>query len=528
MGKTPIGHELILSVAGGLASGLAWYPSCPGIILLVSFIPFFFITDTANPDESVFGSRLIFIRVLPGLLIMNITALAWIRIAGLPLLITAITGNTLLMGITFWVAWFLAHICGREKYGPFLLVFWLTMEYATNKAGLLSPWLNLGNGLAGDTAIIQWYEYTGVAGGTAWILISNIIGADIFSGFLVNRSRKIPVFKTGILLAVILIPIGLSLTILHNAKEETGKPEEVLLLQPCADPYLTKFDIPFSEQMKDILEMADKGVSETTSWVITPETTIDDPIILGNMSANKYIIAIHEFLGRHQNLAFILGATTRSAAQPAQLHNSAIMLSNNDVENWYHKSRLVPGIEKSFTPALSILQSLFPRLGGSSGGFTGQDEPSPFTHPVNHISAGPVICFESAFGGQVAASVKNGASFIIVITNDGWWKGTYGYYQHLTFSSLRAIETRRYVARAANTGISAIISPDGKITDSLGWWERGTIKGVVYPAYRQTFYVRYDDLIYKAATAIAALIVTIAFIVYPLIKKIRKYKEPFS
>ncbi len=88
-----------------------------------------------------------------------------------------------------------------------------------------------------------------------------------------------------------------------------------------------------------------------------------------------------------------------------------------------------------------------------------------------------------------------------IITNDGWWGDTPGYSQHLRYASLRAIETRRSIARSANTGISALIDQRGVIQDSLGWWQRGYVKGNLNLNSKITTFVRYGDYIGRAAYA---------------------------
>ena len=93
--------------------------------------------------------------------------------------------------------------------------------------------------------------------------------------------------------------------------------------------------------------------------------------------------------------------------------------------------------------------------------------------------------------------VKNGAEALFIITNDGWWKNTNGYKQHLYYASLRAIETRRPVARAANTGISCIIDIRGKRTAETEWWTPAVIKGEIIPETRITPYVKYGDYLLK-------------------------------
>jgi apolipoprotein N-acyltransferase len=116
--------------------------------------------------------------------------------------------------------------------------------------------------------------------------------------------------------------------------------------------------------------------------------------------------------------------------------------------------------------------------------------------------------------------VSNGAQALFIITNDGWWKNTNGYKQHLYYASLRAIETRRPVARAANTGISCIIDIRGKRTAESAWWTRTTVKGDIIPETRITPYVKYGDWILKISGIAGLIIVLVVFAVIPLRKKI--------
>jgi apolipoprotein N-acyltransferase len=115
--------------------------------------------------------------------------------------------------------------------------------------------------------------------------------------------------------------------------------------------------------------------------------------------------------------------------------------------------------------------------------------------------------------------VKKGAEAIFIITNDGWWKNTNGYKQHLYYASLRAIETRRPVVRAANTGVSCLIDIRGKRTYETGWWTKTVIKGEIYPETRITTYVKYGDCLLLGSLFISGIIIFIVLIFAPIRKK---------
>jgi apolipoprotein N-acyltransferase len=101
---------------------------------------------------------------------------------------------------------------------------------------------------------------------------------------------------------------------------------------------------------------------------------------------------------------------------------------------------------------------------------------------------------------------------MMIITNDGWWRNTPGHRQHLRYASLRAIETRRSIARSANTGISAIINQRGEIAQRTSWWVRTTLSGTINANEHITPYVKYGDVIGRVAGVAALLALLYAMV----------------
>jgi len=159
-----------------------------------------------------------------------------------------------------------------------------------------------------------------------------------------------------------------------------------------------------------------------------------------------------------------------------------------------------------FSRYLGFLEKFIINLGGTTGSLGIQDEPENFKAPNGDLIA-PIICYESVFGGYLSKFVQQGAGFITVITNDGWWKNTPGYRQHFAFSRFRAIETRRYVARAANTGISGVIGQRGEIVASTPWWTEAVEKVQLKLNDKLTFYVKYGDFLGRISMFMAGLLV---------------------
>jgi apolipoprotein N-acyltransferase len=175
--------------------------------------------------------------------------------------------------------------------------------------------------------------------------------------------------------------------------------------------------------------------------------------------------------------------------------NAATLIENSGKIQFYHKSKLVPGVEQlPFKESLAFMKPLFAKFGGTTGGYGRQEEASVF-YSQSGIGAAPIICYESIWGAYVGDFVKQGAQFIAVITNDGWWGNTSGKDQHLAYAKLSAIESRRWVVRSANTGISGFINQKGDIVRKTKWWTADAINQEINLNEELTFYVKAGDYI---------------------------------
>jgi apolipoprotein N-acyltransferase len=279
-----------------------------------------------------------------------------------------------------------------------------------------------------------------------------------------------------------------------------------------------------------LISLSDSVGQPNTEYFIWPETSIPEKINEADIRSNVNFLQVQNFLSRYKNGNVIAGIESyllyNDRRTPSSTFlfdinkyldyfNTAIQIENSAQVSFYHKSKLVPGVEQMpFSAALAFLKPVFARFGGSSSGFGRQDEPSVF-YAQSGIGAAPVICYESIWGEYVATSVKNGAQFIAIITNDGWWGNTSGKDQHMDYARLRAIETRRWVARSANTGISGFINQRGDIVQRSAWWVPTALKADINLNEELTFYVKYGDYIAMigcAGSAIfAALLIAGAF-----------------
>jgi apolipoprotein N-acyltransferase len=525
-----------LSVAGGLLCGLAWSSWCSGLVLLVAFVPFFLIEEWLYENPGRYSRNAFFIYLLPGLALFSILTMGWMRAASLTGAVCVIMGLAFLMAFALWLAHIVRLKAGNTAGLISVVTLWLSYEFLSLNVNIVSPWINLGNGLARDIMFIQWYEVTGTGGGSLWILCSNLF-LSIYLVRLFDEDKNARKYLITWIL-ILLIPAGISLTRYFTISPSGNKPAEVVLIQPNTDPFTEKFVIPFTDQLNKVVNMALTGATTNTSWVLTPETTVDDPVCLDSVNSNKYIAMIREFTGKYPGAAVVTGLVsyriypeqaeppTRSARKTGlsggyyDHFNSAFRIDTGKSFEVYHKSKLVPGIEMQFTNGPGrLISRILPYLGGTRWGYGMQEERTCFTHSSTGLKVAPIICYESVFGSFVTGYVKKGAEALFIITNDGWWKNTDGYIQHLNYASLRAIETRRPVARAANTGISCFIDFRGKRTASTDWWTQTVLKGEIIPETRITPYVKYGDYILEISLAVSFVILLYTFIIIPLKKK---------
>ena len=406
----------------------------------------------------------------------------------------------------------------------FLMVMWIAWERFYFDAEISWPWLVMGNSFAQSTWAIQWYEYTGTLGGSLWIWACNL---GLF-GLLVSLSdgrwhsfnwKAKTAAITGIC-TVLILPFILSAVIGNRYKNAMNEGEqlEVLIIQPNIDPY-NKFQAMSQEdQNARLTAAAEENLSyrkgDTTATpllVLAPETFTPD-IITNDVTSSPSWQTFVSFLREYPNVNLLFGASSRTYIESddapshtarkvmdglwSESHNSALMTDGSGRTEIFHKNKLVVAVEKTPYPALFC--PIDDKLGGVMGRCVGDGEVKIMNVRADNskdIPVGCAICYESVYGEYYTEYIKKGARAMTIITNDAWWGDTPGYRQHLSYASLRAIETRRAIARCANTGISAIISPSGEILQPTPWWKPAVIKSHIPLRDDLTFFVRHGDII---------------------------------
>jgi apolipoprotein N-acyltransferase len=520
---------LLLSVASGLLLSLPWIFPSFSLVMFIAFIPLLFVEDQITLKKHSKKSIVLFLYALSSFFVWNVLSTWWIAFVSLSGMIIIAAINAFLMAFVWWMM----HLV-RRKFAAMagylsLVVFWLTFEFLHFNWSINWPWLTLGNGFANSVKLVQWYEFSGVLGGSLWVLLSNILIFRFIKS--VFRKEMPEAVKFGSLsIAIILLPVCLSLFQYHNYKEN-GEVREVVILQPNIDPFTEKFSgMGDEEQTQRLISLAETIISDSTDYVLAPETALAQMWEDQKIHQNVVLQPVNSLIDKYPNVRFIVGAMTKKeivAGQPVSssvrqtddgrlynVFNSALMVDHSGKVQVGHKSLLVSGVEKMpFEKYFSFLRKYTVDLGGVSGSLSSSGQLTVFDGS-SQDKIGSVICFESAFGAHVGNAVANGANLIFVMTNDGWWKDSPGVGQHFSYSRLRAIETRRSVVRSANTGISGFINQKGDVVKKSGVNTSTAIISEIRINNTITFYVLYGDYIGRISMFLSGLI-----LIYLIIQK---------
>jgi len=492
----------------------AWPERGIPLFIFAAWVPLIFLSDYMRKRSSAALLGYAFLSFL----IFNLAVTYWIWFATPAGAVTAIIANAFLMALTFWL-WHLFRKKLPPRAGLALLpALWIVFEKLHHIWDLEWPWLTMGNVFAAHPERVQWYAYTGVFGGTLWIMAVNL---KLYS-LLRNRRRYVLVD----LVVLLAVPLWIS-SRLYKHYREKGPEARVLILQPDIDPWTEKFDRSNVAAMRDLLNMAEP-YADSADLIIAPETALARLADKNRLDAAAFVKLLEDFRRRHPHVAWLTGASLYDFIPPGEpvpptanksrngnwyrLYNSALFWDEKGRLRLYHKSILVPGAEKM--PFRKILGPLAGdvvlNLGGATGTHTPSPEPVVFETADGKIKVAPIICYESVFGDYVRKYVLKGANLLAVITNDGWWKKTGGYRQHFHYARLRAVETRRDVVRSANTGRSGHINQKGDVVKMLEYGRRGVLLTRVRLNDEITFYVRYGDYIPRVALFTAVILILYA------------------
>lgn len=528
---------LLYSLATGLLLALSWPARGFPFLAFVAFIPMFLLEDHLLVNRKNYRSIVFLMYAWLGFFVFNLLTTWWIMFATLPGMVVAVVLNSFFMAIPWWLMHLGRRLVPGRQGSISVIFFWLSFEYLHGSWELSWSWLDIGNVFAAYPAWVQWYQVTGTAGGAIWVLLINLMLFFALKQYLKSGSlQRIGKWSLGFAVIALVVPPIISLNIWQNY-EETDHPVHVVIIQPAEDPYeeaVTNQEV--QERIDKMIDLANSRLTPETRFVVAPEAANPRGIWMHDAESNYAVQRIRKHIEDNPGIIWIMGSFVYELFEPgASLPHEARPLSNSDrhyvaynsvvmIEagrplQYYHKSKLVPGIERMpYFNILGPVGAIVDAFGGIAGSLGVQEERGVF-QTANNEFVGAAVCYESIYGDFMTGYVVNFAEILFIVTNDGWWRNTPGYRQHNHYARLRAIELRRSIARSASTGISSFINQRGEIIKSTQWWEETAIAAEINRNRKITPFSASGNFLGQMSLFISALLLLQMFVQWLMTRK---------
>ena len=368
-----------------------------------------------------------------------------------------------------------------------LPVLWVSLEFLRSFLFTGFPWATLGYSQQAYLPLIQSADLFGVYGISFLLVFSNALLSRLWD--MGRRKQLRELHWIGPVLGLLLIAgnYGYGVWRLGQPPAENGKKLQVALIQGNIDQSV-KWDPAFQKSTVDIYRDLSLAASAETSpdLLIWPESAT--PFYFQESGPlHDEVVAVSRATGRY--LLFGSPAFEIANRRYRYLNSSFILDPNGDIQGRSDKVHLVPFGE--YVPLGRLLPFINKLVAGIGDFSTGMVNPLP----MNGEQIGVLVCFEGIFPELARDYVRQGSDLLVNITNDAWFGKSSAPFQHLAMIRFRAVENRIWVARAANTGISAFIAPTGRITDQTSIFTSGFLRGEVMTGARLTLYNRIGDLL---------------------------------
>jgi len=530
---------IFLSLISALLLSISWPTYGIPFFIFFAFVPLLLMEQEISKFSKINKKGwAVFGLTYLAFFIWNVVTTGWLYHAKNPdgnnsLLAVAIPVivNSLLMSLVFQLYYWYKKVRGTYFGLVFFVAIWLSFERFHLNWEFTWPWLNLGNAFSEYPQLIQWYDTIGATGGSFWILLINVFAFYTLRIWQAGRIRKDLVKNISILTAIIVLPLLISIYKYNSYQEKPVGEVTTLLLQPKLDPYTEKYSKDSLQILGELLSLAEENSKTKVDFFIAPETAFPGNGSLSENGFNKStsIAIAKEFLGKHPQSIFLTGASTHKFLFDeadtedysteiqegvwVNSYNSALQIIPNQKVEVYHKAKLVPGVE--IFPYIRYLKPILGDamldFGGANSSLGIDKERKVFSNTFNKAKMAPIICYESIYGEYVTDYVKNGANLLAIMTNDSWWDNTEGHKQLLSYARLRAIETRREIVRAANSGISAHINARGDILQDTFYDDRTALLVKANLLEEKSIYTKIGDLISRIAIFVLGFLIIYHF-----------------
>lgn len=362
---------------------------------------------------------------------------------------------------------------------------WIMFEWIQSIGILGMPWARLAVSQGYNTYLIQGASLFGILFVSFIILLVN----GSIASFILSKKNFNYIY-----IAIIIFSLNLAFgaSALRNNLNEGNV--NITLVQGNISSLDKWSSGGLNSQVQKYLDLTTEGISSSgiiPELIIWPETAV-----ITNLLENKFFYNKLLNLSKKYNSTLITGAFYDEYTTSEVLNYNSIYTispSDNAIQHPYSKRHLVPFGE--YIPFRNQIEKLIPSFEDFElmGELTPGDD--VYLQNTNYGQIGGIICFESIFPNLVRTSVNSGSELIVLVTNDSWFKDSSALYQHHKQAIFRAIENNRYVARAANTGISSVINNKGEVIESIPMLEKGVINSKVNMISKRTLYSFVGDLL---------------------------------
>jgi len=367
------------------------------------------------------------------------------------------------------------------RWGPppgparWLLVFpalWTLLDWVRSWLLTGFPWLAIGYSQT-DAPLGQLAPYVGVFG-VGWAVL---FSASLFRTLLSGEDWRALLGGLGLLAALGLGAWGLGRV---EWVEPAGAPLRVAIVQGNVGQERKWDPDALDETLTHYVQLSlpEQSRSEVIIW---PETAI--PALLDEV---RPFVAALAGVAQQAGVDYVTGIPTGSR-ENGVFHNSIIGLGRSP--GLYHKHRLLPFGE--YLPLRGFLLFFRDWVDIPMADFTPGDREQPLFRAGGQ-PVGLSICFEAVFGEEIRRALPE-ATWLINLSNDAWFKDSAAPHQHLQIARMRALEVARYLVRATNTGVSAIVDERGRIRARGPQFQAEVIRGEVQPLHGLTPYARFGD-----------------------------------
>lgn len=484
--------RVLVPIIAGAAATIPFQNGAPGVLGLVCLVPFLLLlhTERSSPSGSFrvgywfgvgfFAALLYWIALLVDseIPIRGLTGIGWIVLS-------------LVLGLVYALAALFSCLLRRLLPAPVTLALsWVALDYGRSLGALGFPWGSIGYVLADYPTLIQGARIGGVALISFAVVLTNTLVAESMLALLGKRYRAVLGYLAAAILVVAVLGVD-GVTTIRNGVSESPRSMRIAVVQPnilAEEKWTPAFKTKAIDILTELTREAATSGEEPLDLAVWPETSV--PVYV--RQEYSYYRRLSEFV-REIEISLLFGFPNAEYDKDRGdyvYYNAGLLLAPDGSEaGEYRKMHLVPFGERL---PLEDRFEWIANLDLGQANFTpGKEAKVLGTAGAGYL--GTTICFEAIFPAVCRPFVLNGAEYLVNLTNDAWFGMTAAPSQHADMARYRAVELGVPFARAANTGISFICDPFGRILSHVPLGQSGVAVATISPARRTTFYRTHGD-----------------------------------